>query len=421
MADITLSPLPYNGGTYQTTSNTFNYCQLSSTKFLHVAAQTTPGYIYAFVVTMNNLKTGTFSSSAGPMRAILSGSSVPTTISSIRLVRLSATRAILAVTGTGATNPTKLYVLEVVTGDDIVVKNASLTTGVLTALSSCPTIANGYYAVSSSGTAVGSNWQLFNPRDGVVYVADRDTSNSSGVQYRLRKIAYDSSADSLSNGILVNNSFGSLANSGANSFTRFYLQDIPGSTTKLFSVRVHLNGTSNNAYMQNSYIVYAALISDTDVVTPLNGTLPTNIQTLVPLSTTTILGLTSTKAYLTYNGTAWNSTPAVFTPAGGTNTIIDAIALDANYFMMITIALSNNDMAAFNLSLNTRVVRYVDASFGQTSTATASGEGVSIGSLPFVFPDQCFTGRDGTDAIYVYGRTNGNFASSIKVLYQAGA
>lgn len=419
MADITLSPLPYNGGTFQFGANVYHYCQLSSGKFLHVAAQTNPGYIYAWTTTMLNMKTGNFSSAAGPMRAILSGTSVPTTFASMRVFKLSPSRALLVVTGTGAASPRKLYVLELGAGDDIVVKNATLTNGVISNNESSLTISRVAYSMPTSVSATGSHWQGFFVRENTVYFTDRGMA-SGELSITLRKIVYSPEADTLTVSTIA--TYGTGTSFGTHSFTRCSIQDIPGSTTKLFTVRAHLTASSNVASMQTSRIVYAALISATDEATQLTGTLPSNLQALVPLSETTILGLPDSKSYFTWNGTSWTSSPASITTNGSSN-IVEAIALDANYFMIISGQFSSSDIASDAFFLTARVVRYVDPTFAQCSAPTQTSDGVWIGGIAYAQADQAFVFRNESDAVYLLARTSSlaSGAASVKVLYQPGA
>jgi hypothetical protein len=111
----------------------------------------------------------------------------------------------------------------------------------------------------------------------------------------------------------------------------------------------------------------------------------------------------------------------VFT-SNGSSPILDTVPLDANYFMIISGQFSSSDLASEAFFLNTRVVRYVDANFAQCSAATTNGDGVSIGSTSYALADQNFLFRDGSDSVYLFGRSSslGNAAAQIKVLYQAG-
>ncbi|RYF21163.1 MAG: hypothetical protein EOO77_06565 [Oxalobacteraceae bacterium] len=421
MADTILTPIPYNSGTIVNNSQTFDFCHLGNGKFLHVVGQTTPGFIYAYVSNNVNLKTGTFSTSVPSMRAILSGTNVPTTIASLRLTKIASNRAALAVNG-------KVFIVEVDVNDDMSVKTGTYQTiatlGQTNTVTTVSTPSSATYGATSTtaGQPVGTLFQMFSPRDNIIYMFERTYTNSTGsFAVGIRKLVYNPADQSLTNiGQFASYTPAASSNYGPYSFTRFYCQDIPGSTSKLLSIRAQVTTSSNTAQFISSSIVAAWVVDTADNTQSLNGSFPAGIQVLCPMSTTTILGIASSKSYFTYTAGAWNSAAAVFSANGSPATsspVVQAEALDANYFILWTV--SNTELNA-NQTYYTRVGRFVDSAFGQVSTGTASGDGVGFSMFPLHPESSCIV-RDGTDAFYALSRAGvGTFTPSVKVIYQAG-
>lgn len=417
MADINLTPIPYNNGALQVGLHQTHYCMMSQTQILNVVAQTNPNYVYAWVTNITNLASGTFSSSIPKMRAVLHATSTPAAPSSIaglRVFRLTADSALLVVNGTAC-------VLKIDGTGDIALMKATAT--VSTYQSPYNSATNSYaYPSSSTEAAVGSYWQVFPVRDNVVYVADR--MNNNYLSLTLRKLTYDPIADTLTFATIANGFYNSgTINTGPYSYSRHYLVGIPGTTKNLFYSKINPAGANNSANANGAYVCYAAILDATnDAQTALD--LPAQfIQSMVALTPTTILGFTSNKAYLTRTNGTWNTTPAVFCPNGGTGAVWHAEALDANYFALWTASFSaGSDITSqsqqFGLAM--RIGRFVDAGFGQTSTNTSTGEGLGV-SVPSPLFDQQSIARVSSELFLTFGRVQGtNTTPVIRTMYQPG-
>lgn len=415
MSDITLSPLPYNGGNLQPGFLQTSFCYLGNGKYLHVFGQINPNYIFAFVSNQSNVTSGTFATSLGaPARAILANTAAPSSITSIRVFKLTSTSAAVMINGT-------LSVLTVDGTDNVTLKTATATPISLGNIA--PSVQPGgnnfaAYGSAYSNAPIGSTWQIFYARDNVLYMMDRSATGALTANFK--KIVYNPTADTLT--VTTIATYTSTGNSSSQSFTRAYLQDIPGSSTKLLSLRAYLtsSGTVASAGLPSSVIVYAALIDSSDVVTPLAGTLA-SVVALAPLSTTNILGFANGRQYFTWNGSGWNSSAATF----GANTpisIIQAEALDANYFVLFSMTVSGGtEMNSANSGVAVRIGRFVDSTFGQTSTATTANGGVPTGAITgYLNYDQQFIFRDSSSTFLIQAKT-GTVQPVIRTIYQPGA
>ncbi|RYE24841.1 MAG: hypothetical protein EOP51_06095 [Sphingobacteriales bacterium] len=439
MADITLSPIPYNSGSIQTGQYQNATCMLSSGVFLHVVAQTAPAYVYAYVTTLTNARpgTGTYSTVASPMRAILNAGTTPaapTTISGIRLFKLNATTAAMVLDGT-------IYSLQVGANNDVTLRTGTGTSLNLSmAVSGKPTLLNdGVPALYSSNSGIqvnGSAWQLFYMRDNVLwgYIRPSASANENGTNYWF-KLSYDPATGAWSPksnmaavsfysvSLNTNQATGTVLAQAA--CARGHVMDIPGSTTKLIQYRVNLN--TSRPGLPSAFVVGAYLVTNTDQTTNIPQP-PAGTRMMVPLATNRILGFIDSKSYYVFNGTSWSSTPVVFATNGYDLTssgycLFEGIALDANYFMIWTLATTSSQdpgYGGFSSTPNiyTRIGRYVDAGLGQVSSATSTVDGLAMVSTGMIWDQQPMI-RDGSDAIFWYSREQTGRAG-VRVQYQAG-
>lgn len=406
MSDITLSPIPYNSGSLAGSTPAHHYCDMGGGVFLNVAYQVSPNYLYAWVSTNTNIKTGTFSSTNSPMRALLSSGTTPAAPTSngtgIRVWKLNSNSAIMLM-------GSSLYVLQITATNDVVIKAGTLAGQNSYNISTYSSNVFNYGGASNAGGAVFQGWYV---RDNVFYYVAR--SSNSTYQYTLYKAVYDPNADTLTRTALTTQTVG-----GTNSaiFAQYNLVSIPGSTKKLFWERRGANVSM--AAMTPGYAVLIDSVTDT-----LGTAIPANPNTsvLCALSETTVLGFNAgSSSYLTWNGTAWNTTPAVFAANNMAGTQWNVEALDSNYFAIFNYYSTNIDISGGTALAYARIGRFVDASFGQVSSASAGSGGISITLPQIVFPDFPLFTRVGTDAFYSYGCTSAAFTPQIRVVYQPGA
>ncbi|RYF20049.1 MAG: hypothetical protein EOO77_08840 [Oxalobacteraceae bacterium] len=410
MADITLSPIPYNGGTITSNFMGHHYTELSTGKYIHVSHQINPNYVFAYINNTTNLKSGTFTTANAPMRVICSQSTTPAAPSvatNIRLWKLSANRVLMLM---GAA----LYVLEVGGNDDISVKSATIAGFQNTFI----VLNASYFTSPPNGSNVyGSYYQGWYVRDNVVYIALR-SNTSSNLTATLKKIVYDPSADTLTQTTIT--TLNSATTTGNVAFWRCYLQSIPGSTKKLFSMRNSLNlGTFFSATISGSQFIDGV----TDVAGQTIGAAPNSLYAMVPLSDSTVLGISSTQTptYYTWTGAGWGSQTAVYNSVGNNSyPIVQAEALDSNYFITVMTNIQTDIFA--NPQLWIRISRFVDPTFGQTSTVTSSSIGLAVAINSHAAPDQDFVMHPSPDLFEVPAYTSQNaMIPSIRVIYQPGA
>lgn len=399
MADITLSPIPYNGGGLQTQFHNVSYCDLGGGVYLHVILQTNPNYVFAYVSTNTNIKTGTFSSTASTMRVIFAN---PSSVSAMRVWKLASSRALLLFNG-------NLYVLEVGAGNDITVKAATIAN--FWPYKDIANMANGAYGSFIQG------WYV---RDNVIYFAKRPDPGTSSGSLEILKVAYNPAGDSLSQASIITNPTWAAALTNTNAaYCRFYMQSIPNSTRKLFYARVHANGASAGVYA-NSIVFGKPVILDTanDQIYTNVPAAPANTYAMCALTDTTILAFDTTKSYYIFNGTSWTTTPTTYSTYNTAQKPFQAEALDSQYFALFTY---NGDSQQATTGW-IRIGRYVDAQVGQTSTATigtASADGISFSIPANSAWEQTTIFKDSTDAFLIQGRS-GNVTPLIRVIYQPG-
>jgi hypothetical protein len=376
--------------------------------------QSSPAYVYAYITNDTNLKTGTFTSTNAAARVILSASTTPAapaTSAMMRVWKLSANRALFLMDRT-------LLVLEVQPNDDIVVKNGRLVnfnTNLYTVQNY-----NGPYNYVASGAMTGSLLQGWYIRDNVAYFAVRDNSTTP-TSMNLYKVSYDSTGDTLTSTLI--NKF-SITSANSSYFTRSYLQSIPGSTKKLFTIRV---SSSTSSSLTTSYIQVAGFV-DTATDT-LSSTLTPYVagsaHVYVPLRENLVLALIGLRTFAAWTGSAWQG-QTIYNAATPTSNIypLQAEALDANYFVFWNIGEGSafSDLSSGTVNMTMRVGRYVDPTFGQTSAATNGAPGMNVTTnVGQLFYDQDIINRIGSDAFAIYGRESVNLKPQIKLFYQPGA
>lgn len=440
MADITLSPIPYNGGTISNGPYQNATCMLSSGVFLHVVVQSNPAYVFAYVTTMTNMRpnSGTYSTVASPMRAILSPGSTPvapTTVTGLRVFKLNQTTAALVLDGT-------MYVLQVGAGNDVTLRSGtSLALGLPTTAPVYSTSTPALWATSGVDYAGGSAWQFFYARDNVLYGVIRNAAaTSENTAFFWKRIAYNPTTGalgmtSLNQTIVYDPTRNTNQVTGtapaARCAGRAHCMEIPGSTTKLLTYRTNLNNTGGaQSSFSNAFVYSAYLVTNADSFTLLPNP-PANVRMMVPLATNRILGFVDSRSYYVYNGTSWGTTPVVFSangttsPSTGSNVMLyEGAAIDSNYFVIWSLTLNTSIDPNFGSSpgqVSTRIGRYVDSGLGQVSTATATNEGLNMPTWTYPIWDQQPLVRDGTDAFFWFTRDSASPArAAIKVQYQAG-
>jgi hypothetical protein len=416
MSDITI-PIPFNGGSIQTNIMQTHSCYLGNGKFINAAAQLSPNYLFAWITNSANFTSGTFTSTNATARAIMQGTAVPSSINSIRLFKLTSTSALLCLNQS-------VYVLTIDGSDNVTIKTATIANyyvaqGSGTALS---TLNTAYATSTNSYAAQGSAFQAFYARDNVIYTMNATVSNSTTTVV-FKKLVYDPTGDALTSTTLYTYT---TPGSSALPLVRAELQDIPGSTTKLLSLRLQATSTNLVQVFGSAYIVWAALVDATDTLT--NVPAPASVWSLCPLSTTTILGFTSQRTYLTYIGGAWGPNPAYFGANGTTaptTPILSAYAIDSNYFLLLSTTLSSpgqstsTDISSLNPQIFYRIGRFVDNQFGQTSVATAAGAGVAVPLSGYMVYDQSFVFRDGS-VFYIPQRLSNAVTPVFRTLFAPG-
>lgn len=413
MPDITISPIPYNSGTVSTTLNTTHMCYIDNGLYVHAFAQTNPNYVVLYTTTHSNYNKSTAAIvRTGTARAIY----LPSTPTNVRLFRISSKHFLIFMM-TGITSPT-FYLGEINSAD------GSITAESVT-LPYAPVSA--YYSSSASGfdgtfnyefsNAPGSTIQFFNPYENVIYVLERFYSSAN---IRFSRLNFDPATKTWT--LMGGSSTNITVNAGptyAGAFSRVYCQDIPGSTSKLISIRSKSTGESNNLLSSN--IVWASIVSETGVTKNIINA-NRGYQALCPLSETNILGFSSHGVYYAYNGTAWSNSTVTF--AGGSpRYIIDVVALNSTTFLTLSVGVdiqTNSQLSGSNVQAGRiQIARVVDSTFAQTNTQTLNGSSISAS---YVYMDQQILNRTSSDTIQIMCRDSSSTTlGRATIIHQPGA
>jgi hypothetical protein len=482
MSDITISPIPYNNGSLASNNMQGHYVLLNPNMILHVAGQTNPNYIFAWVsTTTGNLKTGAVSFTAQPMRAIMSFGAAPNSIAQIRLYKLTSARALLQINF-------EFYVIEVSNTNDIVLKNARIgaADGSFPNTTILPnnnqTNFTGGNAGNIASTNINGSWLSgWNIRDNVVWFARRSSSSASSgtapanTGIEMVRIVYNPTGDTLTATVLARLWCPSQSITGAYSYARTYVVSIPNSTKKLVYVRTQNNATTggNISLLASSagFGAYAGGNADTytngmspvlmidsanDQVTATNYA---NLQNLQAPSGATNVRLivphSETKWSVWYNTNQYRMvtvTPGAYIAPGGAITVYGnmnfssatssqvfptpttatvpyhAEALDANYFILFSTTTGLNDVELAATSPagthGIRIGRIVDNDIAQISPSTISGGGMGFTAVTYPVLDQDFLVRYDSETFLMFGRaaagSTGSAVPVIRVLYQPG-
>lgn len=425
MADVTLSPIPYNSGTLGGAVKDVSHIHLGSDRFCHAAHQSTPNYLFLYTSQLTNVKTGTFSSTIPKARAVLDGTTLPGggPVNYVRLCKLTASRVLCAVNGS-------IFVFDIDANGEFIRRTGKLD-------NFGPAHLGGRQAAAPTGafvgTAMGVSFGMFYARDNVAYCWMR-SGLSASTTVKFYKLVFDDGADTLTAtqigaDIVVNVS-------AATAMTRVLAQSIPGSSKIVVSLRSWAAGES--AYIGKAWVVDPTNDTWTEITT-FPTTAPT-VKVLVPLRENLILGLVNASQFLTWAGTGWNTSVGGYSPGeGSVHKVWHAVALDDTYFMVFC---AGNTAAANDLNsqqdtsvmMMMRVCRYVDPSLGQSSDntkGTASTSGVSLGVaagnlVPVWWQwDHASIVRPASDVVYLIG-TAAIAAGSlprmqVRTLYQPAA
>lgn len=342
MPDITLSPIPYNGGALNMTNQSSHICQLTANKFFSLFGQTNPNYTFASTINIDNLKATTPIATVGKQRVMNQ-----VALTRARTWKLSNNRVL-------ALMNTDLVVFEVQGDDDIVQKAATLP-----AFHS--TVLWGTEAASVYGIGTFLHGQYI--KDNVVWMIQRTTTTSA---ITLLKIEYNPETDTLSRTTIATIA----ASTTATHFWRFSIQQIPG-TTDFFVHALGANTTPALATITGYWVIN----DQGTVTTSVSSGIPTTARYLVPLKANKILALSDARTWRYFDGSSWTTVDTVFAPAvTATTSLVHVEPLDENYFMVESTSAAV-EIGSGNYAF--RVSRVVDPSFGQTSPATSAANGLA--------------------------------------------
>lgn len=348
MADITLSPLPLNGGTLNMTTVNSHMVHLGSGRFLALFSQATPNY---FMCATFQLSTFTGPATLTTVKQRIVSTDAPT---KVRLWRLNNSTA-LALVG----NDLRVY--KVSANGDITQST------VLANFHTSNVFGSGAYSSIGIGT------QLYgqNIKDNTIWFIQRATTTSSLV---LSRIDYNTSTEALTHTTMQTLVVGSTATH----MWMPHIQKIPGTTNYL----VYCVG-GNTTYATSTIPRFDTYDQNGTLLASVT-TMPSSVQHLVYLSATRILGIVGTRTYLVFDGTSWTTVPATFAthsvvPAG-VHTVLSTGIDDQNFLLF------GSGLTAAS-SIRIAVCRHVSDIIGQTSSHTDNGAAGVGPDASNIFPD----------------------------------
>lgn len=381
MADITLSPIPYNGGTLSMANHISHICRLTDTKFFAIFKQTTPNYTFGSVINVDNLKAAVPVATVAKQRVLGT-----TSLTRMRAWKLSASR-VLVLQGADLT------VYDIDGSDDMIKKNATIATFHSTFLW-------GYETAAQTGTGEYLHGQYIS--DNVVWFVQR-TSTTSAIT--LLKVVYNPVGDTL---------------------TQTTIQILAASTTATHLWKYHIQKFADS----NNYLVWAfggntawntSTITAAYIVTPAGAvsstvsSIPTTVKCLIPLRATRIIGIVQPNLWRYWDGASWTASDASFASSGTLTTVVCGVPIDENYFMLCTSSAVEIGGGTYSY----RVARVIDSMLGQSSPATATSNGLSYATSNVYF-DQDMLEKVDADTFIVLGRASPT-AFRIRVLHQPAA
>lgn len=341
MPDITLSPIPYNGGTMTMTNQGSHICMLSATKMFALFGQTNPNYIFGSVIKVDNIKTASAVATVSKQRVL---SLNPLT--RCRVWKLTENRVLALINS-------DLVVINVTAEDDMEQTAAKIENFHTTTLW-------GTEAAATYG--IGSFLYGSYIKDNTVWIIQRASTTAPIV---LMKIEYDPATDTLTQTSIQNLT----ASTTATHFWKYHIVQIPSSTN--FMVYCHGGNTTPAA----STIPNAYIFSDAaELLTTITG-IPSTARSLTPLKANKVLALSDARNWRYFDGTSWTTGDTMFAGATVASTnLAHTEPLDSNYFMIQSMS-SGVELGSGNYAF--RISRVVDKSFGQTSSATNTGNGIA--------------------------------------------
>lgn len=373
MADIEISPLPYNGGSLVTTQAGAHVCFLSENLYVTVFAQTNPTLSFLGLYSISNEPTG------DPVVTLLKQRAfAQTVVTRARLWKLTDKRFMLY-------QGTDLSVYEITADNDIVKVEGSLTN-----------LHNTYIYGTEANNVHGLGTYLHGKTisdNSVLFIQRASTAATPIVMFR---VVYDPETKTLTK--TANDTL--LASATATHYWKSYIVEIPNSTK--FLVYLHGGATTIAA----STVTAMRLVDGDGTVTVLPSTAPSTVRLLVPLSESKILGFVTTRAYREYDGSTWGAYDTTFAAAtvSGTN-MFAALAMDDTYFLL---ASSTSGIETAANAFSVRIGRSLAVGFGQASLGTNASNGLAVtASFPYI--DQCPIYNIRKNTYAVMGRTTTGF------------
>lgn len=381
MADITLSPIPYNNGTLSLAGYNSHICSLSDTRFFALFGQSTPNYTFGAVIDVANIRSSSPSVTVTKQRVIAT-----TALTRGRVWKLASNRVLIL-------NNSTLQVYEIDGTGDIVAKSGNLASFHSTYL----------WGVEGSGTSgIGDYLVGQYIKDNTVWFIQR-TSTTSAISFF--KITYDPVSDTLTKTAIT-----TLAASTTSTHVwRYYIQKFSDSSNYL------VYGVGSATTVAAGYVVSAFVYDQNGTQVLSISNIPTTTRLMVPLSDTRILGLSSSRTWRMFDGAVWTDHDASFAGAYVSGTVlVDAEALDDTYFMLVSTT-SGAEPGTGTYSF--RVSRVLDPYLGQSSTPTNTNNGISYATLNAYFDQKRLLKFD-ANTFFLFGRAS-TTSFRIRTIYQA--
>lgn len=359
MAEITLSPVPYAGGTLVNETQR-HFCRLTATRFVAVYMQVDPDYVIGQVFDVDDIKSATPTAGTVRTQVIDHAFTDSTTNSGTRTCRLNDTDFLLVYT-VGSSVSVRAIVCRVdptTANIDVVSNEISWTFG------------------GAGSTIFNSNRcsNFWNTNDNVI-IHDGVSSISTGGTVFVARITWDTGTNTLARSILAaQTSF--QTNSGVfSALTKSRTGD-----TWVYRIKGANQTNRRDTYNDTSSTALMALIN------PLTGTY-TELNTrdeggVVVMDTGTgyfVFGEDDTYRFIDAATPTSISNDVIFNAQTSSRPVNWGTWLNQDYFLIECMTTTTNE-SAYEGGHSYRVIRYVDDSFIEATTPTQGAVNITFGN-----------------------------------------
>jgi hypothetical protein len=402
MAEVTISPIPYNGGTILTGDRN-HFCRLSGNRFFAVYGQRTPDLTFGMVFDVDGINTATPTTTVVRAQVL---SEITTTYGSVsyRVCRLNDTDVLVMQETSPLTLSLHVYRYDSNTNVISKVGNSLIITR---ANSNSQVVSSPFGATAAVNVA-----------DNIAIFGARHETNVH--QMYVRRVVFDPATSTLTSSVnspVVQTAASSSYDFGFMTLSRGRM----GST--LFAASVGFqSSTPNWTATDTQFVMQGDPVAGTAFSAAAPWVIYSTLPFYLPIDSTQGLAITSSRSWRHVNNGVLAPSDTIFCPtavANAYNRVVNAQWLDQDTIILAT----NVNTTSNNTNWNTfmaggryyRIVKYTDPYFAETSPATTP----NLLLFNSNFTDDYGIGQSfekhSNNTFLQYGRNGNNFA--LRVLY----